>query len=122
MATLRKQGLDFFPLDTHWDSDLMRFFLSHGAEGVGYYILLLRAIYANGYYLDADMAIIAHALGVTQEIAQLWVDRCIDAGLIDKDRYMGNKIVTSSGIQKRWLFASARRSEKNIRQEYNLIS
>ena len=116
-----KVGLAYFPVDTHWDNDLSHYVISFGPEGLGHYILLLKSIYSNGYYLSVNIPVLAHALGVDAKMVETILDRCIGYNLFDKALFEKYNILTSRGIQKRWSFASSRRAEKNIKDIYNLL-
>lgn len=121
MANAPKIGLDYFPVNVTWDNGLSRFFLTHGAEGIGYYILLLRVIYANGYYIDFDAYVLAHECNTDMETIGQWVKKCIDFRLFDKDKFDAHNILTSKGIQKRWRFASSKRINNTIHKDFNLL-
>jgi hypothetical protein len=118
----KREGLDFFPLSVKWDTQLKRFFLDTGLSGIGAYVCILREIYACGYALAYDSAVLAHDLMVSEDILAGMLDNLFTHGLLDKALYEQYNVLTSRGIQLRWMHASTRRSIKTIAPEYCLLT
>lgn len=113
-------GLDFFNLDVNIFSDAKIIKLMHRYGPLGFmsYLLILTHVFMNGYFLEASTDDLAYILlnGIggkyingknkLQEIILYlaYID------LIDKD-LLNQNIITSRGIQKRFLVAT--RSRKN---------
>jgi len=101
-----KVGLDYFPLDTTWDIKMQLVKAKYGLEGVGCVIEIFKLIYSEGYYIkwDDDNRLLFAAENKIDEnklveIVDFACRKCVfHAGKLDN---MG--ILTSSGIQKRWL-------------------
>lgn len=116
-------GLDFFNVDVNVFSDakVIRLMHRYGPLGFMSYFHILTNIYMNGYYLEATINDLAYILlnGIggkyingknkLQEIILYlgYID------LIDKD-LLEEGIITSKGIQKRFLVATRSRKNQNL--------
>lgn len=128
MAAPVKMGLAYFPFSTALFDDLklIDVQLKYGPVGEVIYLRLLCLIYENGYYLEADLDVVAAK--IIKSIGSRWVSNkklvvqvihsLADAGLIDKD-LLAKGVLTSGSIQKRWLEALKRRRVQI--DKYNLI-
>lgn len=113
MARPIKTGLDYFPKDTGSFSDrkIRRLLSEFGAKGYMIFDYLLCVIYSdNGYYVLLDdhfMFDVADALqcGIKEDLVQEVINGCVRVGLFDKDRFENAHILTSPGIQNRYLSA-----------------
>lgn len=126
MARPIKQGLDYFPLDVDIDSDDKTAMIEalHGIEGFGIVIKLLMKIYKEGYFYEWNKREqILFSKRVNVDINQVIdvVNDCINEGMFNKDMYEQHKILTSKGIQKRYLEAIKRRKEVVFDAKYYLI-
>lgn len=126
MARPIKQGLDYFPLDVDIDSDDKTAMIEalHGIEGFGIVVKLLMKIYKEGYFYEWNKREqILFSKRVNVDINKLIevVNDCINEGLFNKDMYDEHKILTSKGIQKRYLEAIKRRKEVVFLDKYYLI-
>ncbi len=121
-----KTGLDFFSTDIDMDEDdkLLDLLDAVGTiEGTGIVWQLLNAIYKNGYFLELNDSIlkklcrkkhldkdkmnigIEYLTGMNMSYSQ----RAENASFFDYEVYKNYKVLTSRGVQKRYLLASARR-------------
>lgn len=120
-----KEGLEYFPLDTALDSKFDLIEAEFGIKGFGVVVKLLQMIYGQrGYYTEFDKDIIlvsAHAWGVSANLVSDIVAKAIKVGIFDKEMFERYKILTSAGIQKRFLHMTQRRKNSNIKSEYSLI-
>jgi hypothetical protein len=113
MARPKKPGLSYFPKDTNFFSDrkVRRIIHEFGAKGVLIYDYLLCVAYSDkGYYVPYDDQLafdIADSLqcGITEELTLEVINGCIRVGLFNKDLYDRRQILTSKGIQERYLSA-----------------
>ena len=122
-------GLDFFNLDVNIFSDAKIIKLMHRYGPLGFmsYLLVLTNVFMNGYYLEASTTDLSYILlnGIggkyingknkLQEIILYlaYID------LIDKDM-LNQNIITSKGIQKRFLVATRSRKNQDL-SKYWLI-
>lgn len=115
MARPVKQGLDYFPLDVDFFADEKIEAISgeFGIKGELTVVKLLCAIYRNGYFvLWCDlmkMKLLKRLPGVNAELLEQIVRRLVRWGFFDKALFDSANVLTSSGIQKRFAEATARR-------------
>lgn len=127
MGRNRKQGLDYFPFDVDFFSDLKirKLIKCQGGKAVTVYALLLCNIYKQGYYMRWDKElpfIISEQTGYDEVYIQEVIKSCFTVGLFSKDLYDQEKVITSKGIQERYQsICSLSRRVCDIK-EYNLIS
>lgn len=101
---------------------------AQGCAGfVIYFYLCQRAYGGQGYYYEwsyDDAATTARKVGggVGSETVKQTVNLCLRIGLFDRDLFEGRGILTSRGIQKRYVVAMAGKVRKHIRREYWLLS
>lgn len=106
MARPIKQGLDYFPLDTEWDIKMQLVKARFGLQGVGCIIELYKMIYHEGYALkwDADTRLLFSADNkIPEEELERIVVFATDKGVFHAGKLDKLGVLTSSGIQKRWL-------------------
>ncbi|EJW14112.1 DUF4373 domain-containing protein [Paenibacillus alvei] len=126
MARPRKEGLEYFPLDVDiaGDDKLVVPIAKYGNRGFGLIIRLLMAIYKNGYYYPwTEKEKYSFSMKVNEDInyVQEVVSECINWGFFDRNMSETYQILTSQGIQKRFLMAANRRIGTLIKQEYSLV-
>ena len=129
MARPTKSSLDYFNLDCVQDDNLNFIEARHGVLGFAVVVKLWQKIYRNeGYYLpwkEINLYLFAREIGLEAEIIQQVVESCMQPGIgiFSKELYEQYGILTSHGIQKRWLriVKDARRREVDILPEYNLL-
>jgi hypothetical protein len=113
MARPIKTGLDYFPKDTSSFSDrkIRKLLNEFGPKGYTIFDYLLCVIYSDqGYYVkyDDELAFdVADFLGcgINEELVKEVVKGCIRVGLFNQGLFDMFKILTSSGIQKRYKLA-----------------
>jgi hypothetical protein len=113
MARPIKSGLEYYPMDSNifHDRKIKRLLVKSGANGMVVYHYLLSMIYGDkGYYIiyDEELAFdIAHQLGIglTEDVVKGIIKICIELHLFDENMISKYNILTSSGIQKRYLKA-----------------
>ena len=106
-----KMGLDYFPLETGFFGDMKLMIIAEkfGWKGELIAVKLLCQIYKEGYMLKWDDASqLAFARGVMcnpacRALVNEVVKGLVNVGFFDKGKYDSLQILTSSGIQKRWL-------------------
>ena len=116
MARPQKTGLDYFPLDVGFYRDvkvrkLMR--SNGGGKALAVYVVLLCNIYENGYYMvwdDDDVPfMLSEILGFEEGTIHEAIKFCLSIGLLDKELFTSQHILTSRSIQSRYLTAVKRR-------------
>jgi len=120
-----KVGLDYFPFDCDFFDDEKVEFISakYGILGENVCIKLLCRIYRQGYYLEwgEDECILFAKRagdGFNQENVQKVIDELIKRKFFSESHYKKYRILTSNGIQKRYLEATRRRKEILMVSEY----
>lgn len=119
-----KQGIDYFPVDVGFFSDVKIRKISRacGSQSTSILICLLCNIYKDeGYYIlwDEDLPfVIADTVGVSEGAVKEVLLKALQVGFFDNTLYEKYKILTSSGIQKRFLLATYKRKETEIIPKY----
>ena len=120
MARGPKGGLDYFPLDVDFfeDDKILQLEDEHGEQGVLVYLRLLCRIYRNnGYYEVWDSgkpALVAKRIGIggNPRKVDLIVRSCVKWSLFDRKLFDAGGVLTSVGIQRRYLHAIRERAKK----------
>lgn len=120
-----KEGLDYFPFDVHFNDAMNLIKAEYGLKGVGLYVSLLQKIYSGrGYYCpwDSDVELMfASANGVGGSFVREVVSSLMNRGILSRDKFERYGVLTSDGIQRRYIEAASRRISKKIIGEYLLI-
>jgi hypothetical protein len=127
MARPVKEGLDYFPLDTDIDQDdkVVIIIAKYGMQGFGILIKLLMGIYKNGYsyqWTEKEQIIFSSRVNVDINLINDVVNDCIKWGLFHEGIYKEYGVLTSKGIQNRYLLAASRRVNIGINENINLVS
>ena len=128
MARPRKDGLDYFPLDVNFLSDLKikKIIRAYGAQAVAVVMSVLTTIYRdNGYFATYDddlIFIIADELKLEDSYVKNVIEKLIEVDFLNKEQKEKNNILTSIGIQERYLKVCERRVKKKLNATYNLIN
>ena len=124
MARPIKRGLDYFPLDTALDDKFRIVEALHGLEGFGIVIHLLQRIYSEGYFYkwgEMELILFSNSISADRNKVQDVVSDCIKYELFSSELMEQYGILTSRGIQTRYLSATSKRSEIPMIQNYLLI-
>lgn len=128
MARPPKVGLDYFPLNVNFLNDLKtkKIVRSYGATAVAVALNVFINIYRdNGYYAECDddfTFLIADELKLDEEYTKNVIKKMVEVDFFDKNLYENHKILTSIGIQNRYVLASGRRVRTKINVVYDLIN
>ena len=127
MAMTSKQGLDYFSHDVDMSQDDKIQLVEAEFGLIGYAIInkLLEKIYRNGYYLEINEKVIklfARKNNIEIDVCIKVINACINENLFNQDLYKSYEILTSTGIQKRYLEAVKRRKEVYLYREFLLIN
>lgn len=127
MARPLKNGLDYYPLNVDFFSDIKvrRLLKAGGSQSISILIALLGNIYRDeGYYMrwDNDMPfLIADLVGVTEGAVMETVNKAVLIGFFHAGLFERYKILTSKGIQTRYLEAVSRRRQVFLIKNYLLL-
>nr|DAR98432.1 MAG TPA: Replication initiation and membrane attachment [Caudoviricetes sp.] len=123
-----KKGLDFFPLDVDFFDDEKVQFVSarFGIKGEVCAIRLLTRIYRNGYFIkwDEDSAYLFSKVAGKEFspcLANEIVHELVKRGFFNKSLFDSFGILTSRGIQDRFLKACIRRKDVEVDARYLLV-
>lgn len=124
-----KGGVDYFPLDANFFTDKKIRLLKgeFGARGLLIVLSTLCRVYStNGYYasFDDDDAILTAdelGVGVTPELVREVVQGSVKRSLFDEGVFNQFGVLTSPGIQRRYIRAVSKRDDIPIIQEYWLL-
>ncbi len=129
MARPLKDGVDYFPKDTDfYNDDKIRLLRGEfGAKGMYILDYILCELYGkNGYFITWDRSkpyLIAEAAGAMlthNDISEV-VSGCIRCSIFDKRVFDMFGVLTSAGIQRRYIRMFNGRDEINIIEEYWLL-
>jgi hypothetical protein len=125
MARPKKEGLEYFPLDVDIDQDdkVIVVVAKHGMLGFGIIIKLMMEIYKNGYYYEwteKEQLIFSSRINVDINTALEVVNDCIKWGFFHNKMFKDHSILTSKGIQERFLLATTRRVGSKIKRSFLL--
>lgn len=122
-----KKGLNYFPLDTDFFSDIKirKLIKYQGGKAITVYTLLLCNIYKEGYYIrqDPELAfIVSEQTGFDEPYIREVIKCCIGIGLFSKELYEKESVLTSKGIQERYQFICFQARRKCEIKEFRLVS
>lgn len=124
MARPTKQGIDYFSFDTDFFTDrkVRRIMNACGPTSTSILICLLCNIYKDhGYYIVWDEELpfdIADMLGVSEGSVIEVIKKSIQVNFFDNTLFNKYKILTSNGIQKRFISSTAKRQNVEINPKY----
>jgi len=127
MARPQKLGLDYFSLDISLDDKVELMEAKCGLEGFAILIKLWQKIYANGYYIDwqeDNVILFSRKINVEVTLVNSVVEECLNREIFDFNLFDKHKILTSTGIQKRYLttYKQLKRSYIPMKESYLLIN
>lgn len=127
MARPLKEGLDYFSLDCYMDSKIKLIQAEYGLKGFAIVVKLWQMIYReHGYYSewnDEKALLFAYeecsdcGVKLLNEI----VETCFRRDIFSEKLFRKYRILTSSGIQKRYFLAVDRRRKNEVKEEYLLV-
>lgn len=120
-----KDGIPYFPLDCELDSKFELIEAEFGLQGFAVVVKLLQRIYGGeGYYCEwtNEVALLfAKRNSTGGSVVSEIVSASIKRGIFDKDMFERYGILTSKGIQQRYLKAVDRRKQVKIKKQYLLV-
>jgi DnaD/phage-associated family protein len=124
MARPISTGITYFSLDVHLDDEFELIESKFGLVGFGIIIKLYQKIYSNSYYIEwteRELLKFKNRINVDLNLINDVINECLKWGLLSKELYDQYGILTSRGIQKRYIEATQRRKEVIFIREYLLI-
>ena len=128
MARPIKTGIDYFPLDIDFLNDIKirKVVRSVVTEAIGVIISILSNIYRdNGYFIHVDddfYFLIAEEVNTTELIVEKVVNKLVDVDFFEANMFENHQILTSAGIQKRYVKACEKRKIVELDNEYLLTN
>jgi hypothetical protein len=127
MARPIKTGLDYFPMDCNIDDNLELIEAEHGLSGFAIVIKLWQKIYSSGYFIEWDAdEVLLFSKKVNSEITIInsVITSCFKRKIFDEKLHKQYKVLTSSGIQKRFILAcsQSKRSSICVIKEFILVT
>ena len=120
-----KSGLPYVPLDVTLDNKFALIEAEFGIKGFGVIVKLFQEIYGGqGYYAewtDEIALLFAKRIGVSEGAVSEIVKAAIRRGIFDKRIFDTYGVLTSHGIQERYLKGAHRRSNIQLKNEYLLL-
>lgn len=126
MARPSKLGLDYFPLDVDFfeDEKLLAISGEFAVKGEIITLRLLCEIYRNGYFVQYSELLknkLARLGGLSPGLVDEVVGKLVRYGFFSEALFCEQNILTSKGIQKRYLEATKRR-KSSLCEQYLLIN
>ncbi|MDL4842809.1 Lin1244/Lin1753 domain-containing protein [Aquibacillus rhizosphaerae] len=126
MVRPKKIGLDYFPMDVDMDQDDKIYLVKadHGWEGFAIVVKLLMEVYKEGYYIEWDekkAKIFSRKNLFDLDVVNDVINTCLEEGLFNNNLFEEHQILTSKGIQTRYVEATTRRKNVLIYKEFFLI-
>ena len=126
MARPPKKGLDYFPLNCHTDTKVRLAEASYGLCGFAIIVKLWQRIYAEeGYYMiwsEDDGRLFALENNADYGVVSGVVEECLNRGIFDQEKFEQHSILTSKGIQERYLMMTEKRTGISIIDDYALLN
>ena len=123
-----KKGLQYFNIDCNQEDNLTYIEAKHGIVGYGIVIKIWRKIYMiNGYYADwneKNIYLFAREINVSPATILEVVESCFDENIFDRKLFNKYQILTSKGIQRRYIkiVTEAKRKDTEIEEKFDLLS
>ena len=120
-----KVGLDYFPLDTGLDEKFELLEAKHGVQGFGIIIKLYQKAYREyGYFYpwtEREQLLFSRWVNVDINSINAIIQDAVKYGIFDAEM-AENGILTSTGIQKRFIEATKRRTELSVYTDILLVN
>ena len=115
-------GVKYFPLDVYLDDKFELIEAEFGLIGFAVVVKLYQKIYSIGYYCEwnDDVALLFSKKLGCSAVSEI-VSAAIRRGIFDKTLYDKYRILTSSGLQKRYFDIASRWIKVDVKKEYLLI-
>lgn len=124
MARPISRGVDYFPLDVGFISDIKvkKIIMLCGPQSIAVLIYILSTIYKEeGYYMkatDDETSLIAFDTMLTNDYIKEVIQKSCEVNFFSLNMFKKYKILTSIGIQNRYLKITERRKNNSIEPSY----
>lgn len=130
MARPSKVGLDYFELDCQLEEKVRLIQAEFGLKGFAIVVKLLQKIYGEfGYYCEWNkdsLLLFMSENGVSsrseKNLIKEVIAACIRRDIFSEELFEQYSVLTSVGVQKRYLNATSRREKVEMKKEYLLLS
>lgn len=130
MARPTKAGLDYFELDCQLEEKVRLIQAEFGLKGFAIVVKLYQKIYGEfGYYCEWNedsLLLFMSENGVSscdeKNLISEIVSACIRRNIFSETLFHQFSILTSEGVQRRYLNATSRRERVELKKEYLLLS
>lgn len=125
MVRPNKPGLEYFPLDCVMDDKTELIEAKYGIAGFGIIIKLFQKIYSQGYYYrwaEEESLLFSKKVNVDNNLLNDIINDCLRWDLFKKCIHEKYGVLTSRGIQKRYIEATFRRKEVEIERALLLVT
>lgn len=128
---MAKEGIDSFLLDCHTNDNISEIEAEFGVKGFAVIVRLWQKIYSEkGYYCEwierSPLLFLSNWFGgnsgVTVNLINEIVNRCLENGMFNKQIYEKYSVLTSERIQKQYFDVVKRREAIPVIEEYLLVS
>ncbi len=124
-----KEGLDYFELDCQLDDKIKLIQAEFGLKGFAVVVKLYQKIYGtHGYYCEWNEDVLLLFMsenglsGDSKNLIEDIVSACVRRNIFSEELYETYQILSSSGIQKRYVNAISKRVNVKLKKEYLLIN
>jgi len=122
-----KEGIDYFTFDVDMDTDDKIYMIEaeHGLEGFAILVKLLMEIYRNGYYYpwnERTQLVFSGKRKIDLQKSRAVAESALQCGFFNSQLFENFGILTSHGIQKRFIQAKKRHKKVEMFKEYFLLS
>lgn len=127
MANKQNKGILYYTVDTDMPDDekIQLLCAEHGKiMGLGFITLLLSKLYREGYYYDwneRSKKLFAFISGLSMEQLDSMISTLLEVEFINNRLFKEYGIITSKGIQERYIEATRKRKEVPIVKNYWLV-
>lgn len=128
MAAPLKQGIDYFPLDCVLEDSFQLLEATFGTDGIKAFGVIIKmyqkAYKQKGYFYEwteDNQLLFSREINVSINEVSAYINEAVKRGIFDKEKFdMG--IITSRGMQKRFIEATKRRMELTIYENIWLVN
>lgn len=118
-------GLKFFPLDCQLDDKFRLVEAEFGLKGFAAVIKLFQKIYGGeGYYCDwtEEVALLfGQDVGLSDGTVSEIIKAAVRRGIFSDELFKKYNVLTSGGIQKRYVIGNSRKQKVEMKKEYLLL-
>ncbi len=124
MARPKKASMDYFPIDVHMNNKMRLLEARFGVDGFGVIVKLWMEIYgSNGYYCiwndDVELLFATENKIDKQRVSDI-IEEALKRDIFSEKLYREFGILTSKGVQERYLQMTTRRNRVNFEKKFLL--